>query len=75
MSSPTNSPRRRRRPAKRAAPTVKAKVARNTQFSKKRALDEYQNQLVAKPAILVSNPFFVLRIMTKNSATGQLRKS
>jgi hypothetical protein len=34
-----------------------------------------QNQLVAKPAILVSNPFFVLRIMAKNSAIGQLRKA
>jgi hypothetical protein len=68
MISPTNSSRRRRRPAKREAPVVTTKVARKSQISRKRALDEYQNQLVARPAIPVSNLFSTLRIVAKNSA-------
>jgi hypothetical protein len=75
MASPTNSPRRRRQPANRAAPAPTTKVARKSQISKKRALDEYQNQLVARPTIPVSNPFSALRIVPKNSATGQLRQA
>jgi hypothetical protein len=75
MSSPTNSPKRRRCPSKKAAPTAAAKTARNSQASKKRALDAYQNQLVARPAILVSNKFTALHIVAKNSATGQLRQA
>jgi hypothetical protein len=43
MASPTNSPRRRRRPSKKAAPATVAKTAHNAQASKKRALDAYQN--------------------------------
>jgi hypothetical protein len=72
MASPTNSPRRKRRPSKKAAPATVAKTAHNAQASKKRALDAYQNQLVARPAIPVSNKFTALRIVAKNSATGQL---
>jgi hypothetical protein len=75
MASPTNSPRRRRRPSKKAAPATVAKTAHNAQASRKRALDTYQNQLVARPAIPVSNQFTALRIMAKNSATGQLRQA
>jgi hypothetical protein len=73
MASPTTSPNRRRRPSKKAAPVTVAKTAHNAQASKKRALDAYQNQLVARPAIPVSNQFTTLRIVAKNSATGQLR--
>jgi hypothetical protein len=74
MTSSTNSPRRRRRPSKKEAPTaaVVAKVICNSQVSRKRALDAYQNQLVASPAIPVSNRFATLRIVAKNLATGQL---
>jgi hypothetical protein len=75
MASPTNSPRRRRRPSKKAAPATMAKTAHNAQASRKRALDTYQNQLVARPAIPVSNQFTALRIMAKNSATSQLRQA
>jgi hypothetical protein len=52
-----------------------AKTAHNAQASRKRALDAYQNQLVARPAIPVSNQFTTLRIVAKNSATGQLRQA
>jgi hypothetical protein len=38
-------------------------------------MDAYQNQLVVKPAIPVSNRFAALRIVAKNSATGQLRQA
>jgi hypothetical protein len=72
MASPTNSPRRRRRPSKKTAPATVAKTAHNAQASRKRALDAYQNQLVARPAIPISNRFTALRIVAKNSATGQL---
>jgi CheY-like chemotaxis protein len=75
MASPTNSPRRRRRPSKKAVPVTVAKTAHNSQASRKRALDAYQNQLVARPAIPVSNQFTTLRIVAKNSATGQLRQA
>jgi CheY-like chemotaxis protein len=75
MASPTNSPRRRRRPSKKAAPTAVAKTARNSQASRKRALDAYQHELVARPVIPVSNKFTALRIVVKNSATGQLRQA
>jgi hypothetical protein len=75
MASPTNSPRRRRRPSKKAAPATVAKTAHNVQASRKRALDAYQNQLVARPTIPVSNQFTTLRIVAKNSATGQLRQA
>jgi hypothetical protein len=75
MTSPTNSLKRRRRPSKKAAPATAAKTARNSQASRKRALDIYQNQLVARPAIPVSNQFTALRIVTKNSVTGQLRQA
>jgi hypothetical protein len=44
-------------------------------MSRKRALDAYQNQLVARPVIPVSNKFTALRIVAKNSATGQLRQA
>jgi hypothetical protein len=74
MASPTNSPRRRRRPSKKAAPTTVAETAHNAQASRKRVLDAYQNQLVARPAIPVSNQFTTLCIVAKNSATGQLRQ-
>jgi hypothetical protein len=70
MASPTNSPKRRRRPSKKVAPAAAAKTARNSQASRKRALDVYQNQLVARPVIPVSNQFTALRIVAKNSATG-----
>jgi hypothetical protein len=75
MASPINSPRRRRRPSKKAAPATVAKTAHNAQASKKRALDAYQNQLVARPAIPVSNQFTTLHIVAKNSATGELRQA
>jgi hypothetical protein len=75
MASPTNPPKRRRRPSKKAAPAAAVKTACNSQASRKRALDEYQNQLVARPAIPVSNKFTALRFVTKNSATGQLRQA
>jgi hypothetical protein len=75
MASPTTSPKRRRRPSKKTAPTAAAQVTRNSQVSRKRALDAYQNQLVARPAIPVSNKFTALRIVAKNSATGQLRQA
>jgi hypothetical protein len=75
MASPTNSPRRIRRPSKKAAPATVVKTAHNAQASRKRALDAYQNQLVARPAIPVSNQFTTLRIVAKNSATGQLRQA
>jgi hypothetical protein len=75
MTSPTNSPRRRRRPSKKAAPTAVAKTARNSQASRKRVLDAYQHELVARPAISVSNKLTALRIVAKNSATGQLRQA
>jgi hypothetical protein len=75
MASPTNSPSRRRRPSKKAALATVAKTAHNFQASRKRALEVYQNQLVAKPAIPVSNKFTALRIVAKNSATGQLRQA
>jgi hypothetical protein len=35
----------------------------------------YQHELVARPAIPVSNKFTALRIVVKNSATGQLRQA
>jgi hypothetical protein len=73
MVSPASSPKRRRRPSKKAAPVVAAKTAYNFQASRKRALDVYQNQLVARSAIPVSNKFTALRIVTKNSATDQLQ--
>jgi hypothetical protein len=57
MTSPINSPKMRRRPSKKAALAVVAKTARNFQASRKRALDMYQDQLVARPAIPVSNQF------------------
>jgi hypothetical protein len=75
MASPTNSPRRGRRPSKKVAPAAAAKTARNSQMSRKRALDVYQNQLVARPAIPVSNKFIALHIVANNSATGQLRQA
>jgi hypothetical protein len=75
LASPTHSPKRRRRPSKKAAPAAAAKTACNSQVSRKRALDMYQNQLVARPAILVSNKFTALRIVEKNLATGQLRQA
>jgi hypothetical protein len=75
MASPTTSPKRRRRLSKKTAPTAAAQVTRNSQASGKRALDAYQNQLVARPAIPVSNKFTTLRIVAKNSATGQLRQA
>jgi hypothetical protein len=75
MASPTNSPRRRRCPSRKAAPIVVDKTAHNSQASRKRALDAYQNQLVARPSIPVSNKFTALRIVAKNSATGQLRQA
>jgi hypothetical protein len=75
MNPLTNSSRRRRRPTKKAAPAMTIKVAHNSQISKKRALDEYQNQLMAKSAIPVSNPFTTLRIVAKNSTTGKLRQA
>jgi hypothetical protein len=43
MASPTTSPKRRRRPSKKTAPTAAVQVTRNSQVSKKRALDAYQN--------------------------------
>jgi hypothetical protein len=55
VASPTNFPKRRRRSTKKAALAVVAKTAHNSQASRKRALDEYQNQLVASSAIPVSN--------------------
>jgi hypothetical protein len=72
MVSPTNSPKRRRRLSKKAAPVA---AAHNSQASRKRAQDAYQNQLVARPAIPVSNQFTALRIVAKNSATCQLRQA
>jgi hypothetical protein len=75
VDSPTNSPRKRRHPTKRAAPTATTKVARNSQVSRKRALDEYQNQLVARSVVPVSSSFTSLRIIAKNSTTGQLRQA
>jgi hypothetical protein len=75
MAIPINSPKRRRRPSKRAAPSTVARTTHNSQASRKRALDAYQNQLVARPAISVSNKFTALRIVAKNSATGQLRQA
>jgi hypothetical protein len=75
MASPTTSPKRRRRPSKKTAPTAASQITRNSQASRKRALDAYQNQLVARPAIPVSNKFTALRIVAKNSATGQLRQA
>jgi hypothetical protein len=75
MASPTTSPKRRRRPSKKTAPTTVTQVTRNSQVSKKRALDAYQNQLVARPAIPVSNKFTALCMVAKNSATGQLRQA
>jgi hypothetical protein len=56
--------------SKKAAPATVAKTVHNAQASRKRALDMYQNQLVARPAIPVSNQFTALRIVAKNSATG-----
>jgi hypothetical protein len=72
MASPTNPPKRMRRSSKKAAPAAAVKTAYNSQASRKRALDEYQNQLVARPAIPVSNKFTALRFVTKNSATYRL---
>jgi hypothetical protein len=72
LVSPTNSPNRRRRPSKKATPAATAKTARNSQVSRKRALDAYQNQLVARPTIPISNQFTALRKVAKNSATYQL---
>jgi hypothetical protein len=42
MNTPANSPRRRRRSAKKAAPTMMVKVIHNSQVSRKRTLDEYK---------------------------------
>jgi hypothetical protein len=75
IASPTNSPKRIRHPSKKAAPAAAAKTARNAQVSRKRALDAYQNQLVARPAIPISNKFTTLHIVAKNSAIGQLRQA
>jgi hypothetical protein len=75
MTSLTNSPKRRRRPSKKAAPAAAVKTVHNSQASRKRALVVYQNQLVARPAIPISNQFTSLRIMAKNSATSQLRQA
>jgi hypothetical protein len=75
MASLTNSPKRRRRSSKKASPAAAAKTARNAQVSRKRALGTYQNQLVARPAIPIFNKFTALRIVAKNSATGQLRQA
>jgi hypothetical protein len=41
MTSPINSPKRRRRPSKKAAPATVAKTAHNAQASRKRALNAY----------------------------------
>jgi hypothetical protein len=43
MASPTNPPKRRKRPSKKAAPAAAVKTARNSRASRKRALDVYQN--------------------------------
>jgi hypothetical protein len=75
MASSINSPKRRRQPSKKTVSAVAAQITRNSQTSRKRALDAYQNQLVARPAIPVSNKFTALCIVTKNSATGQLRQA
>jgi hypothetical protein len=75
MTSPINYPKRRRRPSKKAAPATVAKTAHNSQASRKRALNAYQNQLVARPASPVSNRFMALHIVAKNSVTGQLRQA
>jgi hypothetical protein len=75
MVSPINSPRRRRRPSREVAPTVVAKTACNSQASRKRALDAYQHELVARPAIPVSNRLTSLCIVAKNSAIGHLRQA
>jgi GTP cyclohydrolase III len=75
MTSPTHSPKRRRRPSKKTAPVATTKTTRDSQASRKMALDVYQNQLVARPAIPVSNKFTALRIVAKNLATGQLRQA
>jgi hypothetical protein len=48
IASPTNSPKRRRRPSKKTTPVAAVKTARNSQASKKSALDVYQNQLVVE---------------------------
>jgi hypothetical protein len=66
MASPVSSPKRRRRPSKKAAPVIAANIAHNSQASRKR---------VARPAIPVSNKFTALRIVAKNSATDQLRQA
>jgi hypothetical protein len=75
MVSSIHSPKRRRWPSKKAAPAAAAKIAHDSQVSRKRALDAYQNQLVARPAIPVFHKFTALRIVAKNSATGQLRQT
>jgi hypothetical protein len=75
MASSTNSPKRRRCPSKKAAPAAMAKVTCNSQVSRKRALNAYQNQLMARPTIPIFNRFAALRIVAKNSAKGQLRQA
>jgi hypothetical protein len=43
-------------------------------LNKKRALEQYQDQLVARPAIPVANSFSPLRVVRNNSHTGQIRR-
>jgi hypothetical protein len=70
MSSLMKSPRRRKCSTKKLALAMTNSVP---QASRKRALEAYQEQLVARPTILVSNSFSTHRMVAKNSAISQLR--
>jgi hypothetical protein len=72
MNSPPSSPRRRRRATRKAAQLM---ASPGSNVLRKRVLDAYQHQLVARPAVPVSNSFTPLRIVAKNSTTGQLRRA
>jgi hypothetical protein len=43
-------------------------------LNKKRVLEQYQDQLVARPAVPVANSFSPLRVVRNNSHTGQIRR-
>jgi hypothetical protein len=43
-------------------------------LTKKRALEQYQDQLVARSAVPVANSFSPLRVVRNNSHTGQIHR-
>jgi hypothetical protein len=68
MDSPPRPQKRRRHPTKKA---ISSKIASTLKVSQKRTREVPQERLVARPNILVSNSFSVLRIVAEDPARGQ----